>query len=537
MPSPMENIKLSRTVLLVAALVATTSGLALFHLGDKPLWIDEGYSWMRTQAAERPLSNDPVHPELYYDLLDVWVGWFGGSEFSLRFPSFLAYAAAIPLVYGIGRIVHSPRAGVLATLLVATSPFVFHYASEARAYALLLLLCSLMFFCLAALLKDRNAWHPMGIALWSLTGGSGWDSTEVKRGLLWVGLIASTLAAMFTHFVALPLPILVASILIVGSLFERGQRWSLLVNVAEMSALVILGWWVCPYGLADLPSWAPPGSNIGPSLPVIERLSRLISIYGAGGHLSVAAFVFGGCAVWGLGHWFGRRAAGRKWIILIVAGCLPGFVYILVTEFLFTPGSKPYPFIWTITPFSVLVAIGLCSLPRRWLFPLALGVLLSLNAFGMVVDWQSSKRPWDTIMADLSSRAGTGDGVILCMREWRSGVEPYYSGLGPDPGMPGVKRYWLNWNGRVHPSTKDLTARDRFWLIGIDSYPQGRCGDAKGTAFLQDYRVVYQRRFEAGAGGIARHLMDLPFGHVVRFPHSENIDTVLTGLERTATGQ
>ena len=339
----MENIKRSGTALLVAALVATTYGLALFHLGDKPLWIDEGYSWMRTQAAERPLSNDPVHPELYYDLLDVWVGWFGGNEFSLRFPSFLAYAAAIPLVYGIGRIVHSPRAGVLAALLVATSPFVLHYASEARAYALLLFLCSLMFFCLAALLKDRNAWHPMGIALWSLAGGAGWDSMEVKRGLLWVGLIASTMAAMFTHFVALPLPILVASILIVGSLFERGQRWSLLVNVAEMSALVILGWWVCPYGLADLPSWTPPGSNIGPSLPVIERLSRLISIYGAGGHLSFAAFVFGGCAVWGLWHWFRRRAAGRKWIILIVAGCLPGFVYILVTEFLFTPRLQAVP--------------------------------------------------------------------------------------------------------------------------------------------------------------------------------------------------
>ena len=108
----MENIKLSGMAFLVAALLALTYGLALFHLGDKPLWIDEGYSWMRTQAAERPLSNDPVHPELYYDLLDVWVGWFGGNEFSLRSPSFLAYAAAIPLVYGIGRIVHSPRAGV-----------------------------------------------------------------------------------------------------------------------------------------------------------------------------------------------------------------------------------------------------------------------------------------------------------------------------------------------------------------------------------------------------------------------------------------
>lgn len=68
-----------------------------------------------------------------------------GSEFAYRLPVALLTAAAVPLVYAVGRRFGGPRLGLLAALMFATSEWVLVFGRQARMYG------PLVFFGLAAL--------------------------------------------------------------------------------------------------------------------------------------------------------------------------------------------------------------------------------------------------------------------------------------------------------------------------------------------------------------------------------------------------
>jgi mannosyltransferase len=114
-------------------------------------------------------------PPLFF-LLTWLTKAFDGAE-GLRLVSLLAGLAAIPLTYLAGRETVGRPAAVVAAALVTLSPFLIFYATEARAYALL------MFCCLLATFTLLRALH---------SGGTGW----------WIAYGASTAAAMYTHYVA-----------------------------------------------------------------------------------------------------------------------------------------------------------------------------------------------------------------------------------------------------------------------------------------------------------------------------------------------
>src|SRR3982751_3518744 len=81
--------------------------LRLYRLGAQSLWLDEGGTWSegtgRTGKGWLALfaelwSKDPAYP-LYHLLLKVWVTLAGDSEWALRFPSALAGAATVAVMY------------------------------------------------------------------------------------------------------------------------------------------------------------------------------------------------------------------------------------------------------------------------------------------------------------------------------------------------------------------------------------------------------------------------------------------------------
>src|SRR5215207_5099064 len=116
-------------------------------------------------------------PPLFFLLTWLTKG-FDGPE-GLRLVSLLAGLAAIPLTYLVGReTVDRPAAAVVGAALVALSPFQIFYATEARAYALLMLCCLLATFTLLRALHS---------------GRTGW----------WIAYGASTAAAIYTHYVAM----------------------------------------------------------------------------------------------------------------------------------------------------------------------------------------------------------------------------------------------------------------------------------------------------------------------------------------------
>src|SRR6476661_1671820 len=79
----------------------------LYRLGAQSLWLDEGGTWSevtgRTGKGWLALlgelfSKDAAYP-LYHILLKAWVTLAGDSEWALRFPSALAGAATVTVLY------------------------------------------------------------------------------------------------------------------------------------------------------------------------------------------------------------------------------------------------------------------------------------------------------------------------------------------------------------------------------------------------------------------------------------------------------
>lgn len=95
----------------------------------------------------------------------------------LRAPSMIAGAAAIPLTYLLGARTVGREAGLLAAALTALSPFALLYSSEARGYALVIVLVLLSTLSMLAGVDDgRMRW--------------------------WVAYGASMCAAVYTHYTA-----------------------------------------------------------------------------------------------------------------------------------------------------------------------------------------------------------------------------------------------------------------------------------------------------------------------------------------------
>lgn len=129
----------------------------------------------------------------------------------LRAPSVLAGTAVIPLVYLVGKKTVGVRAGQLAAALTTLSPFMLHYSSEARGYALM------MAFSLASTLALLNA-------------------IEDGRARWWAAYAAASCAAMYSHYTCVF--VLAAQLAWVLWTEPRVRRAALLANVAAVAAFL-----------------------------------------------------------------------------------------------------------------------------------------------------------------------------------------------------------------------------------------------------------------------------------------------------------
>jgi len=134
----------------VGAFVATCVvglGLRLYGLGSESLWWDGVYA-ITTMAHPGlleiiRLSSTDNNPPLLYVIFHYWMLLAGESAFSARLPSGMVGALAIPVMYGIGKLLFGRGAGLLAALILALSAYRVRYAQEARAYGLMVFLtCS-----------------------------------------------------------------------------------------------------------------------------------------------------------------------------------------------------------------------------------------------------------------------------------------------------------------------------------------------------------------------------------------------------------
>ncbi|MGI8862913.1 MAG: glycosyltransferase family 39 protein [Solirubrobacteraceae bacterium] len=115
-------------------------------------------------------------PPLYFIL--AWLGTrLGASPEALRSPALLAGVATIPLTYLLGLRTIGRRGAIIGALLVALSPFLIFYATEARAYSVV------TFFVLASTLALLEA-------------------TRTRSANYWIAYACLSCAAIYTHYTA-----------------------------------------------------------------------------------------------------------------------------------------------------------------------------------------------------------------------------------------------------------------------------------------------------------------------------------------------
>ena len=124
-------------------------------------------------------TGGDVHPPGYFAGIWLLVHTLGATPVVLRLPSVVFSLAAFPLVLAIGRrLAVSGPALLVATALLAFSPFELYYAQEARMYALL----QLLFLCGAWAVLARR-WWALGLCV------AGLLYTQ-NYGLLYSGALA-----------------------------------------------------------------------------------------------------------------------------------------------------------------------------------------------------------------------------------------------------------------------------------------------------------------------------------------------------------
>ena len=339
-------------VLVLALLTVVGFGLRFYTIGAQSIWLDEAFSlWLAHQPLVelwRWLITIDQHPPLYYMLLHYWVAYLGDTQGVARALSAICSGATIPLFYGACRYLFPQRTALLATLLLALSPFHVRYAQEVRMYALLTLTVATALYFLLRVLFDERARRQR------------WP---------WIALALAQTAVMLTHNTATVFFPLALNVAIGGALcWQRWQQGA--SDLPNLNATNFRRRWLYTQLLA-LIGWLPWSGPFVIQAVLVDRefwIDRptLTSVYEALHHFNLAflpAFswpllllnlgwwLLAGCGVRSLGQTPGRA------MLLLILFLLPIAGELLVS--LRRPIFSDRTLIWVTLPYLMLVAAGL----------------------------------------------------------------------------------------------------------------------------------------------------------------------------------
>lgn len=181
-PSVTRAARRSPELLLVLGLTALAAVVRFASLAAQSYWYDEALTIGLVRESFggmlHSLFSGNAEPPPYFLVAWVWARLFGYGEAGLRSLSAVAGTLTVPAAYAVGRIAGGMRAGVAVAAVAAVSPALVWYSQEARAYALMTLLCAMSLLCFLRVLQ-RPA--PGRAAAW----------------------VAASLLAFLTHYFAL----------------------------------------------------------------------------------------------------------------------------------------------------------------------------------------------------------------------------------------------------------------------------------------------------------------------------------------------
>jgi 4-amino-4-deoxy-L-arabinose transferase-like glycosyltransferase len=362
----------------VVACTALATLLRLLYLGRNSLWLDEGVSYVIATSPDRPHDSIWAYQALYHELLRAWIH-LGDSEFALRLFSVIPSVATIPVVWWLGRRLHSARAGWLATLLMSLHVAHIAYSQQARGYGLVVFFC-----CLAACFLVR-----------AVEGDAPTD---------WLLYAVFSLLAVYSHLLAfLVVP---AELFSLAALPAAQIRWRRLVPSAGLIVAGVLPvlWLLRQTGVSStefivaatylrLPAWVALLAGDPVALP-----------------LYLIFWVAAGWLAWRT--WKAQRRSLAAWRLTLPLSWSVVPAILLLFFSLAKPAFVPR-YLLVSAPAAVLwAAVGAAELrprPRR----LLVAVTVALCLVALIHDYRRPHEDWRDASSYVFAHAQPGDTVLV----------------------------------------------------------------------------------------------------------------------------
>ena len=154
------------TAIMLLALV-----LRVYHIAYKSISIDEAIgAFYAKESLFRVLimTINDVHPPLFYLLHHLWIRLFGISEVALRSISVVFALLSVWAIYQLSVTLFNKKTGLVAALLLATSPWHIWISQNGRSNAMLvfLILLSTWFFVLMLRRRQLRWFFWYGLVTW-----------------------------------------------------------------------------------------------------------------------------------------------------------------------------------------------------------------------------------------------------------------------------------------------------------------------------------------------------------------------------------
>jgi mannosyltransferase len=450
------------TLSILTAITIAGGLLRVYEINRNGFWLDEAFSvWM----AEHPvpvlfewLTHIDQHPPLYYTLLHFWLQ-AGDDAGYVRMLSALFSTLTIPVLFLIATCIAGLRAGFIAAVILALSPFQVRFAQEARMYALLMLNVSLATLALTYLLADqRAATVPIGRQLIGFVRAyrkqprpHPLQLRDVATDLAWLAYMIFTAASVLTHNTAIFYPI-AANLFVLGFIVycKRTHRYVRPGDVtgsgAEASIQAATAQAFSPPALRNW-LWAQAGAFLFWCPWALPAVVQSIGVYNQFWIPSPTIDTVIS-AVGALLNDFTPQFLGRTGIVwlglvlLLVLGALylrrQLSVLLFLLALLLTPllGEllvslrRPIFYdrtlIWTAIPLYLLVSFGLLQLRFKALIYAGLVMLCAVNLLSMQNYYQNfTKEQWREAAASVASEVHDGD-LILFNATWVQIPFDYY---------------------------------------------------------------------------------------------------------------
>ena len=456
--------------ILVVAIGA--AGIAARFTPSSPLWLDEALSvnLASLELADLPgaLRRDG-HPILYYALLGFWTDLVGDGDRAVRGLSGLFSAAAVPVIWAAARRRTGPTAATYTAVLAAASPFLIRYGSEARMYALVVLIAALGWWATEAALEKPSGWRLAGVA-------------------------AATAAGLHTHYWMIWLAVGAAAVLVVGWVRGPDRRRALGSILAAVAAGVLaFAGWLGVFADQLRHTGTPWAKWARPAEVAVEALE------GIGGGTRFEPVLLGVVLTLAIAAGATIRRTGPDWVEIASpggnpAGPMAGVAAIALgaggLTAAVTGGAFEARYTAVVVPLLLgLAGRGLAGLPGR----AGAVALLAVAAFGVVVaveDGLRDRTQGRQVADAIDEQSGPGDLVVICPDQLAPATLRYLDApvavqTYPPTGDPRVVD-WYDYRDRIAAADPaayaqtvlaEAEATGDIWMVMMTSYRglEGRC--------------------------------------------------------------